>query len=72
MTTLLKIGGMTCQNCARHVREALEKVPGVESAQVNLDAARAQVKALPGKDPTLKALIDAVVRAGYTAEERAG
>ena len=30
----LKIGGMTCLNCVRHVREALQEVPGVEYAEV--------------------------------------
>lgn len=37
MTSNLKIEGMTCQNCARHVREALQGVPGVEYAEVDLD-----------------------------------
>jgi Cu+-exporting ATPase len=69
MTSLLKIGGMTCQNCARHVREALQEVPGVEYAEVDLEAGRARVKE-EGAD--LNALVEAVGRAGYTAEpERA-
>ena len=29
--TTLKITGMTCDSCATHVKEALEKVPGVQS-----------------------------------------
>jgi Cu+-exporting ATPase len=67
MTNILKIGGMTCQNCARHVKEALEEVPGVEYAEVDLDGERARVKAGPGlEDPN--ALMKAVMRAGYTAE----
>ncbi|EQD43250.1 Mercuric reductase (Hg(II) reductase), partial [mine drainage metagenome] len=32
----LAIGGMTCNACAAHVREALEAVPGVRSAQVSM------------------------------------
>ncbi len=66
MTSVLKIGGMTCQNCARHVREALQEVPGVEYAEVDLDAGSARVKA-GGKGPGLSALVEAVGRAGYTA-----
>ena len=31
----LHIDGMTCASCAEHVREALEKVPGVRSASVS-------------------------------------
>jgi Cu+-exporting ATPase len=67
MTSVLKIGGMTCQNCARHVREALQEVPGVDYAEVDLDAGRASVKAA-GDGPALQALVDAVGRAGYSAE----
>ena len=33
--THLKITGMTCDSCAVHVKEALEKVPGVQSADVS-------------------------------------
>jgi Cu+-exporting ATPase len=66
MTNVLKIEGMSCQNCARHVREALQDVPGVEYAEVDLDAGSARVKGgTPG--PELKALVEAVGRAGYTA-----
>jgi Cu+-exporting ATPase len=66
MTSVLKIGGMTCQNCARHVREALQEVPGVAYAEVDLDAGRARVKA-EGAGPEVTALVEAVGRAGYTA-----
>ena len=30
------IEGMKCENCAKHVKEALEDVDGVISAEVNL------------------------------------
>nr|WP_220659862.1 cation transporter [Pseudomonas aeruginosa] len=33
--TQLKITGMTCDSCAVHVKEALENVPGVQSAEVS-------------------------------------
>jgi Cu+-exporting ATPase len=66
MTSLLKITGMTCQNCARHVREALQEVPGVEYAEVDLDAGQAHVKA-KGAGPDTSALVGAVSRAGYAA-----
>jgi mercuric reductase len=35
-TTQLKIQGMTCPNCAAHVKKALASVPGVVSASVSL------------------------------------
>ena len=69
MTTILKIGGMTCQNCARHVREALLNVPGVELVDVTLDPGQARVES---DGAELKALVEAVERAGYTAEGAAG
>lgn len=31
----LQITGMTCNACATHVKQALEKVPGVQSARVS-------------------------------------
>src|SRR5438105_4100935 len=40
----LEVSGMTCQNCARHVREALEAIPGVASAVVSLPNHRASVR----------------------------
>ena len=64
MTQVLKIDGMSCQNCARHVREALQQVPGVEYAEVDLDAGRARVK---GGDANMGAMVKAVSEAGYTA-----
>ena len=42
--TELSVSGMTCGNCARHVTEAIQSVPGVHSASVNLDARRASVR----------------------------
>jgi len=71
MTNLLKIGGMTCQNCARLVREALQLVTGVEYAEVDLDAGQARVKG-EGRGPEVTALVEAVGRAGYTAAPEQG
>lgn len=65
MNTFLKIGGMTCQNCVRHVREALQEVPGVKSAEVDLGTGRAQVT-WDGAAPEPASLVEAVERAGYT------
>ncbi|MEK7780268.1 MAG: heavy metal-associated domain-containing protein, partial [Verrucomicrobiota bacterium] len=32
----LRVEGMTCNNCARHVTEAIQSVSGVQSAMVSL------------------------------------
>lgn len=44
MQTQLKIEGMSCNHCVLAVREALESVPGVESAAVDLAAGTAVVE----------------------------
>ncbi|HTJ24964.1 MAG TPA: heavy metal-associated domain-containing protein [Candidatus Limnocylindria bacterium] len=47
MTQTIRVQGMTCENCVRHVTEALAEIPGVRSAQVDLaeGTARLQVDA---------------------------
>jgi copper chaperone CopZ len=62
--TAIKITGMTCQHCVRAATQALEAVPGVTRAEVDLASGLAQVE---GKaDPA--ALVAAVQDAGYKAE----
>jgi copper chaperone len=61
--TVLKIEGMSCNNCVRHVSEALQKVGGVEKVEVSLQEGRARVI---GTVPVEK-LIEAVQEEGYTA-----
>ena len=63
--TQLKIAGMTCDSCAAHVKEALEKVPGVRSALVSCPQGMAQLAFEP--DTPLDALTAAVARLGYRA-----
>jgi copper chaperone len=63
MKTTLKITGMTCDNCVKHAREALEAVPGVQSAEVDLATGLAIVEG----EADVKALIGAVEEEGYEA-----
>ncbi len=63
--THLKITGMTCDSCAAHVKEALEKVPGVQSAIVSYAKGAAQLALDPGTAPD--ALTAAVAGLGYKA-----
>ena len=58
----LPIRGMTCASCVRRVEGALEGVPGVESASVNLATEEATVVA---SGAPLAALREAVGRSGY-------
>lgn len=63
--TQLKIAGMTCDSCATHVKEALEKVPGVRSALVSYPQGTAQL-AFETRTP-VEALTAAVAGLGYRA-----
>ena len=63
--TQLKITGMTCESCAVHVKEALEQVPGVRSAEVSYANGNANL-AMTAETPT-NALLAAVAGLGYRA-----
>jgi Cu+-exporting ATPase len=69
VATELLIGGMSCNNCARHVTEAIQGVSGVRSATVLLEAGRASVRWNSGAEQDVSAVIEAVRKAGYTAKE---
>ncbi|MGO8765162.1 MAG: heavy metal translocating P-type ATPase [Limisphaerales bacterium] len=69
--TILRISGMTCGNCARHVTEAIQSVPGVRSAGVSLQNARAVINWDAGAAENLPAIFDAVKAAGYEAKPAA-
>ena len=65
----LGVGGMTCDDCVVHVTDALEAVPGVEDASVDLASRSAVVKA--SSDVETEALAAAVRATGkYNAFER--
>jgi Cu+-exporting ATPase len=66
--TRLRINGMSCGNCARHVTVALESVRGVQSANVTLETEQAVVRWSPGTSVQAKELVQAVKAAGYEAE----
>ncbi|MBI5774638.1 MAG: cation-translocating P-type ATPase [Verrucomicrobia bacterium] len=63
------VRGMTCQGCARHVTDAIQGVPGVATATVQLDAGRATVRWKPEAEPSAAAVVSAVKTAGYAAAE---
>jgi copper ion binding protein len=63
MKTTLKIDGMSCEHCVKHVTEALKGIKGVKSAKVSLKDNNAVVE--HGDEASLEALKAAVVEAGY-------
>ncbi len=67
MKKQLKVEGMMCQNCVKHVTKALEGVPGATDVAVSLEEKQATVT-VPEmtSDDVLKA---AVEEAGYEVTE---
>lgn len=62
----LRVEGMKCHKCAGRVRGALEAVPGVESAVVDLEGKQATVH-LSDSVPN-EVLVGAVIEKGFEAE----
>lgn len=65
-TYTLPIEGMTCASCVGRVERALKRLPGVESASVNLATESATVQA----QCPLPALVSTVQAAGYEVPRR--
>ncbi|MGH6886147.1 MAG: cation transporter, partial [Geminicoccales bacterium] len=61
----LEVGGMTCDNCARHVEQALKAVPGVQAADVSFKDGTAKVSGDVGG--ASEKLISALAGIGYSA-----
>ena len=59
----IRVDGMSCQNCVKHVNEALSTVPGVEQVEVSLENANAILKSKDGID--IEVLRTALDEAGY-------
>lgn len=70
ITSLLRVTGMTCNGCVKHVDAALRSVPGVAAVEVMLTEQRAKVVHDPERAP-VPILIAAVDGAGYAAADTA-
>lgn len=64
----LSVQGMSCENCANHVTEALEKVPGVTKVTVSLRDNTAEVELRADAGDVTPQLLQAVEQAGYQAQ----
>lgn len=63
MKKILTVEGMSCSHCAKHVKDALEELNGVVSADVNLNSKTAIIESSADvKDEDIKAAIN---DAGY-------
>lgn len=60
----LKVEGMSCGSCVKHIKAALTPLAGVEAVEVDLAAGQVRVTGAP-HDAALLAALDA---AGYPAQ----
>jgi len=67
----LNVRRMTCAACVRSVERAVDKQPGITKASVNLTTEKLQVSFDPDQ-VTLEHIIQAVSKAGFTAEAPSG
>jgi Cu+-exporting ATPase len=70
-TVSIAVTDMTCANCAEANETALERTPGVISAEVNFATDEAQVTYNPA-DASLEAMYDAIEDAGYSPVREGG
>lgn len=71
-TVSMKIDGMACHNCARHIAHELEEVPGVRAAAVDFDSSTAKVALDPANPASMDSLNAAVAQwrtEHFSAEE---
>ena len=64
----LDIGGMTCASCVGRVEKALDKIPGVEAASVNLATEQAKIRLKADSGINIDEILALVQKTGYTAK----
>ncbi len=64
----LDIGGMTCASCVGRVEKALDKIPGVEAASVNLATEQAKIRVNADSGVQIDDIIALVQKTGYSAK----
>lgn len=63
MQTVLKVEGMSCGHCEKHVKNALEEISGVQSASAS--HVEKQVVVEHNNDVNIEEIIAAIVEVGY-------
>lgn len=66
-TIELDITGMTCDHCVHAVTTAVKEVPGVNSAEVSLEAKSAVIS---GDSFDVQKILEAIAEEGYSAALR--
>ena len=68
-TTELRVTGMTCNNCARKVTDAAQKIPGVHSVTVSVATEHASVRWNSADKKNVSEILSAISKAGFAAKE---
>jgi copper chaperone CopZ len=63
MRQTIRVTGMTCQNCVRHVNQALAVLPGVRSTEVDLQSGAASIET--DREIPREELVAVLTEAGY-------
>ena len=58
-----KINGMKCDGCVEVIENAIKKLPGIETVEVDLESSMAVVKGVANAE----SISDAIDNAGYNA-----
>ena len=64
----IDISGMTCASCVGRVEKALDKIPGVEAASVNLATEQAKIRVNADSGVKIDDIIALVQKTGYSAK----
>lgn len=65
----IQVNGMKCENCKQAVEKAVNAIPGVKNAKVNLDTKELQYEHEDENMPiALKIIMDAIEDLGYKPE----
>lgn len=60
-----KIEGMTCEACATTVKANLEKLPGVNTVDINVEKGTAAIHTAPGHELSQKSIRETIERSDY-------
>ena len=63
MSKTIYVEGMTCNNCVRHVEEALKELEGVKSVKVDLNGKRVELELF--HEVSDQKITEAIEDAGY-------
>ena len=65
----VKVEGMTCQRCVQTIRNALVKISGLNTININLDAKEVGVT-FNDNETSLQEIIGKIIEAGFELPEK--